>query len=88
MQRIEPLKKIHFLTLEASLKSSLECLLLESSWHLLLLLLNTLSALTLVSSDCSTNGIDPGPQQAQTMSELSCHRQQSVGHIGAENILA
>ena len=77
----------HVLTLETSLKSSLKCLLLESSWHLLLLL-NTLSALTLVSSDCSTNGIDPGPQQAQTMSELSCHRQQSVGHIGAENILS
>ena len=76
----------HVLTLETSLKSSLKCLLLESSWHLLLLL-NTLSALTLVSSDCSTNGIDPGPQQPQTMSELRCHRQQSVGHIGAENIL-
>ena len=39
------------------------------------------------SPDGAADGVDPRPQEAQAVGELGGHRQQSVGHVGAQDIL-
>ena len=45
------------------------------------------SASLVLPPDSAAYGINPGPQQTQTMGELCSHWQQSVGHIGPQYIL-
>ena len=39
------------------------------------------------SPDDAPDGVEAGAEQAEAVGELGGHRQQSVGHVGPQNIL-
>ena len=51
------------------------------------IVLDSVDSVDIPAPDDAPDGVEAGAEQAEAVCELGGHRQQSVGHIGPQNIL-